>query len=117
MGASGYLSDVHPWRHILVLLKHSIAALFLSQQPRIGNQQMENKLYICLEDIRFSPALTELFLFIYPPSPKGKVFCSKAGGKSCYHQNKAPSSQWIPEGLDVVWSCEMLRARYSPDAQ
>lgn len=73
MDVSSRLSDLHPGRHILVLLKHSIDALSLSQQPRTGNQQMENKLCICLEDIRFSPALTKLFLFISLPSQKESV--------------------------------------------
>ena len=49
----------------------------LSQQPRTGNQQMENKLYICLEDMCFSPALTELFLFIYVPPSEGKCFVQR----------------------------------------
>lgn len=71
--ASGHLSDLHPGRYILVLLKCSNAALSLSQQQGTGKQQMENKLYICLEDICFSPALTELFLFIYRPPHRESV--------------------------------------------
>lgn len=75
MNASGHISDLHPGRHILVLLKCSSVAFSLLQQPKTGNQHMKNKLYICLEDICFSPDLTELFLSsIYPSFPKRKCF-------------------------------------------
>lgn len=68
---SGNHSDLHPGRHILVFLKCSSAGL--SQQPRPGSQQMESKLCICLEDICFSPAHPELFLFISVSPPRESV--------------------------------------------
>lgn len=111
MDASGRIADLHPGRHILVLLKCSSAVLSLWQQPRTGNQHMENKVYICLEDVCFSPDLTELFLFLYLPLvPKEKVFGSKSGGKSCcYYWNKTPSSpmgSWRPWCSVELWDAQ-----------
>lgn len=45
----------------------------VSQQPWTGNQQMENELHICLEDICFGPAFTGLFLIIYLSPEKESV--------------------------------------------
>lgn len=45
----------------------------VSQQPWTGNQQMQNELHICLEDICFGPAFTRLFLIIYLSPEKESV--------------------------------------------
>lgn len=112
MDASGHLSDLHlgstSW--------FSCSALFLSQQSRTGNQQMENKLYICLKDIASAQLLLNYFYSFTSPLT-GKVTYLKAGGKSCSCWNKTLSSQWIPERLDVMWRYERVRARYSPGEQ
>lgn len=60
----------------------SCSALFLSQQSRTGNQQMENKLYICLKDIASAQLLLNYFYSFTSPLT-GKVTYLKAGGKSC----------------------------------
>lgn len=96
--ASGHLSDLHPGRYILVLLKCSSAALSLSQQQGTGKQQMENKLYICLEDIRFSPALTELFLFIFHPPSQGKCFVQRLEANPATTETKPGAAEGFLKG-------------------
>lgn len=77
----------------------------VSQQPWTGNQQMENELHICLEDICFGPAFTGLFLIIYLSPEKEKCFVQRLEANPA---NTEPKPQ-LDDGFLKSWTwCGMM---------